>query len=140
MLPQEVFLSHSSQDSEFVARLAETLRQHGVPVWYSGTDILGAQQWHDEIGEALERCDWFIVVLSPHSIESMWVRREVQFALQQARLVNRIIPAVVRECEGKRLSWVLSSLQTVNFQNEFDEGCRTLLRIWGTGYRPVSST
>lgn len=138
MLPQEVFLSHSSHDVDFVVRLAETLRQHGVPVWYSGTDILGAQQWHDEIGDALERCDWFIVVLSPASTESMWVRREVQFALQQDHYVNRIIPVVISECEGKRLSWVLSSLQTVNFRDDFDTGCRSLLRIWGLGYHSTT--
>lgn len=51
-IPQEAFLSHSSQDQKFVVALAEELRRHGVPVWYSQTNILGAQQWHDEIGAA----------------------------------------------------------------------------------------
>lgn len=51
MLPVEVFLSHSSQDREFVLELAVTLRRHGIPVWHSETNLLGAQQWHDEIGE-----------------------------------------------------------------------------------------
>ena len=53
MPPQEIFLSHSDRDRTFVARLAETLRRHGLPVWYSSTDMVGAQQWHDEIGSAL---------------------------------------------------------------------------------------
>ncbi|MDE0040336.1 MAG: hypothetical protein OXU77_22650 [Gammaproteobacteria bacterium] len=44
------------------------LREHGVPVWYSDTNIRGAQQWHDEIGAALRRCDWLIVVLTPERI------------------------------------------------------------------------
>lgn len=58
MPPNEVFLSHSSLDRPFVTGLAELLRQHGVPVWYSQSNILGAQQWHDEIGAALKRCDF----------------------------------------------------------------------------------
>ena len=61
MSPKEIFLSHSNLDRSFADSIAETLRGHGIPVWYSQTNILGAQQWHDEIGEALKRCDWFIV-------------------------------------------------------------------------------
>jgi hypothetical protein len=76
MIPAEVFLSHSSADRLFADAVAAVMRRHGVPVWYSQTDILGAQQWHDEIGAALRRCDWFALVLSPHSVESMWVKRE----------------------------------------------------------------
>ena len=79
MLPAEVFLSHSSQDREMASRVAETLRAHGVPVWFSESNILGAQQWHDEIGAALVRCDWFIVLLSPDAVSSNWVKRELLF-------------------------------------------------------------
>jgi hypothetical protein len=136
MRPTELFLSHSGLDREFVAALAEILRRHGIPVWYSQTDILGAQQWHDEIGAALQRCDWFILVLSPDSVESMWVKRELLFALQKNRLENRIIPLLYRPCNFERLSWVLSSLQLVDFQGSFDDGCRDLLRVWGIGYVP----
>lgn len=74
MRPAEVFLSHSGEDRQFGDELAVVLGRHGVPVWYSATNIQGAQQWHDEIGSALERCDWFLVVLSPASVQSMWVK------------------------------------------------------------------
>lgn len=134
-LPNEVFLSHSSLDREFAANLAVVLRDHGVPVWYSPTNILGAQQWHDEIGAALRRSDWFLLILSPNSVESMWVERELQFALQQTRLADKIVPLLHRPCDHERLSWVLSIFQFVDFQQAFDEGCRDLLRIWGLGYR-----
>ena len=50
--PAEVFLSHASHDRKMVDRLVETLRAHHVPVWYSQTNLVGAQQWHDEIGRA----------------------------------------------------------------------------------------
>ena len=92
MIPHEAFLSHSSLDHDFVTGLADALRRHGVPVWYSRTNIMGAQQWHDEIGAALRRCDWFLLVLSPNAVASMWVKRELIFALQQNRFENRIVP------------------------------------------------
>jgi hypothetical protein len=135
MIPSEVFLSHSSVDQGIVAAIAEVLHRHGVPAWYSKTNILGAQQWHDEIGAALNRCDWFVLVLSPNSVDSMWVKRELLFALQQNRFENRIVPLLYQDCDFSQLSWVLPSFQLVDFEQGFEEGCRDLLRIWGLGYK-----
>ncbi|MBV5335845.1 toll/interleukin-1 receptor domain-containing protein [Candidatus Thiodictyon syntrophicum] len=53
MIPKEVFLSHSSVDRDFAASLTAELRRHGIPVWYSETNILGAQQWHDRFSGSL---------------------------------------------------------------------------------------
>ena len=135
-MPQEIFLSHSDRDRGFVVRLAETLRRHGLPVWYSRTDIVGAQQWHDEIGSALRRCDWFVLVLSPDAVNSTWVKRELLFALQQNRLDERIVPLILETCDYEDLSWTLSSFQMADFTQDFEQGARDLLRVWGVGYRP----
>ena len=94
VLPAEVFLSHSSVDRQFASDVGAVMRRHGVPVWYSQANILGAQQWQDEIGHALQRCDWFVIVLSPNSINSMWVKRELSYALNEKRFENRIVPLV----------------------------------------------
>lgn len=134
-LPAEVFLSHSSDDRSFAELLVDVIRRHGVPVWYSQTNILGAQQWHDEIGDALNRCDWFAVILSPRSVESMWVQRELLKALALNQYENKIIPIAYEPCEHDRLSWTLSLFQMVDFTHDFDEGCAALLRIWGIGFR-----
>jgi hypothetical protein len=133
--PREVFLSHSSLDLQFVDILARVVRNHGVPVWYSPTNIVGAQQWHDQIGAALQQCDWFIVVLSPDAVRSIWVKREVLFALQQERFENRIVPITYIDCDYERLSRTLSLFQMVDFRSEVEEGYRALLRIWGLGYQ-----
>ena len=99
MTPQEVFLSHASADRDFADRVAEVLRRHGIPVWYSPTNILGAQQWHDEIGAALKRCDWFVVLLSASAVQSFWVKRELSYVLQQRRYVDRITPVLLHPCD-----------------------------------------
>ena len=135
MLPNEVFLSHSSMDRPFANSLVEVLRRHGIPTWYSQTNIVGAQQWHDEIGAALQRCDWFALILSANSIESMWVKRELLFALQQNRFENRIIPLLYEPCAFDKLSWTLSFFQLIDFTQAFEDGCRQLLRVWGMGFR-----
>lgn len=135
-LPREVFLSHSNVDQEFVSALADVLRRHGMPVWYSKTNILGAQDWQDKIGAALERCDWFLDVLSPNSVGSMWVKRELMFALQEKRFAEKIVPVLYQPSDYKGLSWVLPTIQLIDFQQSFEQGCRDLLRIWGIGLQP----
>ncbi|MEO6723832.1 MAG: toll/interleukin-1 receptor domain-containing protein [Blastocatellia bacterium] len=138
MIPNEVFLSHSSENHSFAALIAETMRRHAIPVWYAPTNMIGAQEWQDEIGLALKRCDWFAVILSPSAVESMWVKRELQYALLQRRFEKRIVPILYLPCDPESLSWALPSLQSVNFTQSFDEGCATLLRIWGIGYQKIS--
>lgn len=137
--PREVFLSHSAGDRPFVERLAETLAQHNVPVWYSATNIVGARQWHDEIGAALRRCDWFLVVLSPRSVKSRWVKRELLYALDENRYEGRIVPLLYRRCDYAGFSWTLRSLQMIDFTGSFATGCGELLKIWGRGYRPAEN-
>jgi hypothetical protein len=133
--PTEIFLSYQSQDQEFATRIGEVLGAHGLPYWYSKRDIRGASQWHDEIGEALARCDWFLLVLSPASVESEWVKRELLDALDQKRYIRHIVVLDYQPAESRKLSWTLKSFQWVDFQHDFADGCRELLRIWGRGYK-----
>ena len=62
----------------------------------------------------LARCDWYIVLLSPDAVESKWVKRELFYALENDSYNNRIIPVRFRDCDHKRLSWTLSSLQMID--------------------------
>ena len=134
-LPREVFFSHASRDRRMAARIAAALREHGVPVWYSETNLVGAQQWHDEIGAALARCDWFVVLLTPQAVASRWVKRELLYALRSPRYDERSVPIYYRNCEVARLSWALDDYQRVDFTGDFGSGCRSLLRTWGLGFR-----
>lgn len=137
MIPQEIFLSHSSEDRQFADQIARELRRHGIPVWYSPHNILGAQQWHDEIGDALRRCDWFIILLSAYSVRSFWVKRELCYALRQGRYVGRITPVLLAPCDYEQFSWTLPDLQFVDLTVGFETGLRSLLRGWGIGYKAL---
>jgi hypothetical protein len=106
-----------------------------VNSFVSKQNIRGAQQWHDEIGAALKRCDWFLVILSPQSVGSQWVKYELLYALQARRYKDRIIPLLYKHCEADLLSWTLSSIERVDFRKNFHQGCRELLSIWKLDYR-----
>ena len=130
-----IFLSHSSADKRFAKRLAKVLDNHKLPYWYSQRHIVGAQQWHDEIGKALAKCSWFVLVLSPASAKSKWVKHELLFALEQEAYKGHIVVLSLRPANFKKLSWTLSQFQWVDFTHDFDRGCKALLRIWRKTHR-----
>ena len=134
MIPKEVFLSHSTKNKVQASALAETLRRHGIPVWYSATNIRTAQQWQDEIGKALRRCDWFLVMLSKASVESKWVKMEVSYALNHSQYDGHIIPVKIEDCDFELLSWTLGIFQMVELNGSSDQGYAEILRTWGLGF------
>lgn len=127
---REVFLSHASRDHAKASRLRELLVAHGVPVWFSPHHIRGAQQWQDEIGKALARCSWFLPLLTPSAVTSMWVKRELNYALIEKRYRKRIVPLLFKDCDYRRLSWTLPQFQLIDFRMDYKRGCEDLLRVW----------
>jgi hypothetical protein len=132
--PKEAFLSHSSKNLAFSSRLAKNLTNYNVNTFYSRKHIVGAQEWHDEIGEALKRCDWFLLVLSPQAVNSKWVKHELIYALQQNRYRGRIVPILYKSCDINKLSWTLSGFQHIDFRKGFDKGIQALLSLWKIKY------
>lgn len=135
--PVEAFLSRAEADRGRTARLEQALARHDVAVWTAAANVRGAQAWHDEIGEALRRCDWFLLALSKRSVSSEWVKRELLFALQRETYRGRIVPIVLdKNCDVDALSWTLGSFQMVDFTGDFDDGCRSLLATWDIAFVP----
>lgn len=132
-MPKEVFLSHSSNNIDVATAISETLINHGVPVWYSPINIMPSQQWHDEIGRALKRCDWFMVLISEDSISSEWVKRELMYALTHRQYYDAIMPVMIEDCDYEELSWTLCSFQIIDFDNDAETAYRQMLRTWGIG-------
>ena len=75
-------------------------------------------------------------MLTPDSVRSAWVKRELLFALNQDRYNERIIPVLRKPCNYARLSWTLPEFELVDFTGNFDLGCQQLLRIWELEHKP----
>lgn len=120
----DLFLSYSTSDFEFASRFADRVRQSNLSVFFAPVSIQESH-WQDAIGTALQGCRWFAVVLSPEAGDSLWLKREVQFALTERRLSDRIIPIVARpvdEADLDRISWVLRVYQRVDLSGDFERG------------------
>src|SRR5262249_34993967 len=90
-----VFISHARQDTEFVEQhLLKALRDHGVVAWYSKEDILSDDDWENSNRGALMKHEWFLVVMSPNSVASDWVAREVHWAMENRQ--GKIVAVLAR--------------------------------------------
>ena len=130
--PREIFFSHASIDRVAADKIVTRLRRAGLRVWYSKTHLKGAQQWQAEIGAALMRCDWFVVLLSPAAVKSKWVERELAYALQHDQYDRHIVPLLLRTCSFERLSWTLGAIQMIDSTKGPEAGADILLKLWGT--------
>ena len=79
------FLSHSSPDKEFARRLHSRMRDEGLRVWFDEVDMRSGRKLYEQIDEAIRVHDKLLIVLSPASIDSEWVRTELRKAFRQER-------------------------------------------------------
>ena len=102
-----IFISHASKDDDFVKELRLKLEGHGLTVWVDSRNLRGGSKLKPEINDAIEQARQVIVVLSPHTQNSSWVRKEVQKALkvekQRSAEGYRVIPLLLPGVEPSAL-------------------------------------
>ena len=96
-----VFLSHTAADKDFVRKLARDLDNHGVKYWLDEAQIKVGESLIEKIRNGLDEVDYVAVILSPSSIASSWVQREVDVAMNQeidGKQV-KVLPIMYRHCQ-----------------------------------------
>jgi formylglycine-generating enzyme required for sulfatase activity len=93
--PNTLFISYARKDVEFAQKLNADLQRHGVTTWIDELGIRGGQDWPDRIATAIEGCKAMLVILSPHSVASRWVERELAFADAKGK---QVLPLLYKPC------------------------------------------
>ena len=85
-----IFISHATCDDDFVRELREKLEILGIGVWVDSRELRGGDQLNPAIAQAIREARHVIVVLSPQTQNSMWVRKEIRLAeLEIANIRDR---------------------------------------------------
>jgi adenylate cyclase len=111
----DIFISYSSKDKEKADQLSELLASAGLSVWIDQSGIDVATSWSGEIVDAIEGCKAFVILLSPNSIESKNVIKEVALAAERNK---KILPLDLEPVSLPRdLAYHLAGIQRAPMTN-----------------------
>jgi hypothetical protein len=80
-----VFISYSKTDQEYALALADFLLVQGFNVWIDRQGIEAGDDWWESIVKGINGCNAFIVIMTPASKASRWVKSEVLVADKQEK-------------------------------------------------------
>jgi hypothetical protein len=128
-----VFISHSSTDSHFVARLADDLRAHGYDA-RAFADIvpkdeeLSPTRLDPRLDEAITSGMFFIPVLTPTAVSSPWVHKELAIAVEAESRTDsvKILPVLSEPCV---LPPQLGLRSPADFTESYTQGLSSLLAM-----------
>lgn len=109
----QIFLSYARADEAFARALSSQLERRGFSVWSPAEEELPGDNVWLRTGEALKRSKAMVVLLSPDSMRSEHVRREIEYALGDANYEGRLFPVRVRETPD--VPWILRRFKTFDF-------------------------
>jgi len=118
------FMSYSREDADLQRRIIAELRGRGLNVWVDTENLIpGSPAWEREIERSIRTAAGIIVLLSPDSHDSEWVRREISFAEQNEK---RIFPVLIKGNEDDSIPLRLSNHQRVDLRRNFHNGVHEL--------------
>jgi hypothetical protein len=79
------FISYTSRDAEFAIRLYNTLQKYGVVCWLDDISIEASNDIAAAIKRGLRYTSKRLICCSEASLKGEWVRREVEYALEQEK-------------------------------------------------------
>src|SRR5690349_5159853 len=111
----DIFISYSSKDRPKAEQLTEMLTSAGLSVWIDKEGIDPASRWSEEIVEAIDHCQVFIIVLSEYSVASHNVVKELSLASEKQK---KILPLSLDPIEiPPSMQYALAGIQRAPMTN-----------------------
>jgi len=90
----DIFLSYSREDRAAVRHIAESFEAEGFAVWWDAA-LQSGQTFDEVIEQRLKEAKAVVVLWSPRSVTSRWVRAEATLADRK----NKLVPAIIEPCD-----------------------------------------
>lgn len=111
------FISYASDDAVYVEQeLIPLLTALDAEVFYAPRRIQGGSYFEEQIEKALKSSSTLILVMSPKSARSPWVKAELNWALDNMN--ERIIPIMIEECKITDFGLRLPRVQVLHYYTD----------------------
>lgn len=126
----KVFLSYSNADREIARKIANRLHSQGVNVWFDQYEFQVGDSIVQTIQRAIYASDYLIVLLSPNSVDSRWVKHELNITLAREFATRDVtlLPVLIEDC---RIPSILASRKYLDLRSNFEEGLTKLVEQIG---------
>ncbi|HEY0762657.1 MAG TPA: TIR domain-containing protein [Pyrinomonadaceae bacterium] len=113
----QVFLSHSSKDRDLIRKITDELKRAGMDVWDDTREIWSGDNWAQMTSQALEESQAMVVLLTPESMDTKWIKWNIGFALGNIAYERRLIPVLVgdpNQFSKEQIPWIFKHLKVIN--------------------------
>ena len=108
-----LFISYSTHDQVFAERLHADLQAKGVRCWFAPHKLQAGKKVYRQIDEAIRVYDKLLLILSPDSMESEWVKAEIFKAREREIREGKRVLFPIRLCSFEALrNWKLFDADT----------------------------
>jgi hypothetical protein len=131
----QVFFSYAEEDGPLVGELAQGLESHGYGTWYYQRDCrVPGQRWWRRVLAAIDESQIIILLISPASLQSAQVDREVDWAIAAGKplipLLHQVTrPQVVSDSPGRE--WLAAIGTAIDISSS--EGAQTVQQKLAAG-------
>lgn len=84
---KKIFISYSSLEYEIASKYREAFTARGISCWMAPESIPTGSNYAVEIPKAIQDCQVFVLILSDNSQNSIWVRKEIDLAVNLHKLI-----------------------------------------------------
>jgi hypothetical protein len=108
----DVFISYAREDGAAAQELSRQLQQAGFSVFLD-VERMRAGSFPEQIDRAIARCDVFVLLLSPASVRSTYVQRELHDAADEH--LKPVLPVMLAEADLTPVRLTIAGLQRVPY-------------------------
>jgi len=124
-----VFISYSHADKDVIERIVVRFDADNINYWLDEQDLLVGDVIDEVISEGIQDNWLFLVILTPTSVESRWVARELDEAFHEEIEGNKIIlPVVAKNLPITKIPARLRRKKHVDLSEDFNAGYGELSR------------
>jgi formylglycine-generating enzyme required for sulfatase activity len=121
----DVFVSYKKEDRALAERVVRALNAQGLSAWWD-EGLTPRSAWDAELEREITLAACVVVLWTPRSVESDWVRTEAHFALDHAKL----IPAMVERCTIPLAFLLRQTVDLCDWQGQADHRHWRKLLAW----------
>lgn len=119
-----VFISYSSKNDMEVREITKMFDKYGISYWKAPEMIPAGSNYAREIPKVIAQCMVFLLVVSKDSQQSVWVEKEIDFAINNKKTIVPLKIENVELCD--MFKFYLNNVQAISYSSGRDVAMKNL--------------